>query len=162
MSVKSSITVASVLLVYFVFTSGTVYEVMRSEVTSSMVVPYSLSLSGERTGLVGLFTKDDQRCAEWIVNQSQEGIPVVCDGNMALLLRSYDFFPRVVQITRFTGTFDSDPHYIVFSTWNIETGKMGVSSASAGMRGIDVLPEMDMSEYTEVFRSNGSVIYEKL
>jgi hypothetical protein len=159
---KSVIIVASLLLAYFVFTSGAVYEATGSNVTDRMVVPYSLALSGERTGLAGLFTEDDQRVAEWVVNESDKDLPVVCDGNMALLLRSYDFFPRVEQITSFKGTFYSKPHYIVFSTWNIETGKMVVTATSAGMRGVDVLPEMDISEYVEVFGSGKSVVYEKM
>ena len=155
----SVIITSSLLLIYFVFTSGMVYEALGSEVTDRLVVPYSIALSGERTGLVGLYTVDDQKCAEWLVARGRRDIPIVCDGNVALLLRSYGLFPRTHSTTGFT-MLDNKPRYLFLSTWNIETRKVVGSGESAGMRGVDILPELDMPVYSEAFRSGKSVIYE--
>ncbi len=161
MSKVAVIVTTTLLLAYFVFTSGIVYEAIGSTVTNRMVTPYSLALSGDRTGLVGIFTKDDQKCAEWVTTQSEKDIPVVCDGNIGLLFRGYQF-ARVQQITTFTGVFSDEPHYIFLSTWNVETGKMVIGATSAGLRDLGEIPDMDMSAYSEAFRSGKAVIYEHM
>jgi len=158
MSGKSMVTATVVLLSYFIFTSGAVYEATGSEVTDRLVVPYSIPLSGERTGLIGIFAIDDRNCAEWIVKNVPKGMSVVCDGNMGLFLRSYEF-AGTEQIDYFSGEFSPDPHYLLISTWNTESGKMVVSATSAGLRGLKDVPEIDKSVYDEVFRSGKSVIY---
>ncbi len=150
---------SALLLIYFVITSGLVYEALGSEVTDRLVVPYSIALSGERTGLVGLYTVGDQKCAEWLVARGKRDIPIVCDGNVALLLRSYGLFPRIYSTTKFT-MLDDKPHYLFLSAWNIETRKVVGGGESAGMRGIDVLPKLDAASYSEVFINGKSVIYE--
>ena len=148
----------AVLLGYFIFTSGLVYEATGSEVTDRLVVPYNLALSGERTGLTGIYTEDDQRVAEWLV---ETDMPVVCDGNMGMLLRSYGFSKAVMMTTGLdNGVFREGPHLVAFSTWNIETGKAVVDARSAGMRTVDRLPEIDREKYSEVFRSGKAVVYE--
>jgi hypothetical protein len=160
MAKRTNYVITAVLLVYFVFTSGLVYEVTGSEVTDRMVVPYSIPLSGERTGLVGVFIEDDLRCAKW-VSALGKSYPVVCDGNVALLLRSYEF-AMVEQIVYFDGAYNNERHYLFFSTWNVETNKMVVSATSAGLRGVDKMPVIDFNLYKEVYRSGKSVIYERV
>ena len=63
-----------ILLSYFAFTSGLVYKLMENDVTSSFVVPYSAALSGEQTGLLGVYTEDDIRCAEWLAYDQQPAV----------------------------------------------------------------------------------------
>ncbi len=161
MSSKSVILTTVVLFVYFVFTSGMVYELTDCDVTDRLITPYSFALSGERTGLIGLYSDDDLRCAEWVATQSKKYLPVVCDGNTALLLRSYNFV-NVEYMTSFEGAFSDDPHYLLYSTWNTESGKAIVNSRSAGMRGVDTTPKIDTALYSEVFISGKAVIYERI
>ena len=156
MTRTATIITTTVLLSYFVFASGLVYEATGSEITDRLVVPYNLALSGERTGLTGIYTEDDQRVAEWLVATD---MPVVCDGNMGMLLRSYGFAGAVLM-TQFEGVFSEEPHLVAFSTWNIETGKAVVDARSAGMRTVDKVPELDMGRYREVFRSGKAVVFE--
>jgi hypothetical protein len=160
MTRKSDIIAISVLMFYFLFTSGFIYEIMGSTITNQMVVPYSIALSGERTGLVGLFTEDDQRCAEWIVYHGDRVIPVVCDGNIGLFLRSYER-SNTQQLTDFTGVFDTATHYLFIGSWNTETGKIVVGATSAGLRDMGKLPAVDSALYNEVFRSGDSIVYIK-
>jgi hypothetical protein len=144
-----------------VFTSGLVYEVMGSTVTDKMIVPYSIALSGERTGLAGIFTADDQKCAEWITTQGKKDIPVVCDGNSGLLLRGYEF-SDTIQITHFSGVFNDTPHYLFFCSWNVKYGKIVTTAWSAGMRGMEPLPMINMTKYVKVFESGEAVILERI
>lgn len=160
MARRSVIAAAVLLLVYFVFTSGMVYELTGSEETNKLITPYSLSLSGWRTGLVGVYTEDDQKMAGWIATQSNQKVPTVCDGNTALLMRSYAY-AQTIQLTTFEGSVSPDPHYLAYNVWNIETGKAITGAWTAGLREISPLPEPDMNLYAEVFRSGKAVVYER-
>ena len=157
MSKRVTILVVSVLMAYFVFTSGIVYEAIGSEETNKFIVPYSIALSGERTGLAGIFNKDDQKCAEWIARQSKV---VVCDTNAQLLLRSYDFeYANTRALIYFEGIFSNEPHYLFLTTWNTKIGKIVSTSPAAGLRGVELLPVLDAT-YKEVYRSGKAVVYE--
>jgi hypothetical protein len=86
------------LLIYFIFTSGLVYEVTGSNATDKFIVPYSAALSGERTGLIGVYTKDDVKCAEWLAYKSNQGIPIVVDSNAWLLMKGFITQPSRLMI----------------------------------------------------------------
>lgn len=89
----------AILLFYFVpFTSGLVYEVTGSNATDKFIVPYSAALSGERTGLIGVYTQDDIKCAEWLAYKSDQNIPIVCDGNTWLLMKGFITQPNRLLI----------------------------------------------------------------
>ena len=88
-----------ILLSYFVFTSGLVYEVSGSNVTDKFIVPYSASLSGERTGLMSVYTKDDIKCAEWLAYKSDQSVPIVGDGGSWLLMKGYITQPDRLMLT---------------------------------------------------------------
>ncbi len=145
-----------ILLAYFAFTSGVVYEVMGSNITDRLVVPYSASLSGERTGLIGVFSKDDIECAEWLVDKSDESIPIVGDGNTWIFLRGYINQPTRVKALPFNGSC----YYLFLRTWNIENQKAVMFIQTAGLRKVDNLPKLNAKSYTVVFQSGKAIIYE--
>jgi nicotinamidase-related amidase len=64
-----SIVACVLLLTYFLFTSGLVFEVTASEMEGNVDMPYSLALSGERTGVLEIYTDGDVDCAKWLVGE---------------------------------------------------------------------------------------------
>lgn len=67
MAKKTPIIICVLLLFYFLFTSGLAFEATGSEDISKMIdMPYSIAFSGERTGVLGLYTEGDIACAKWL------------------------------------------------------------------------------------------------
>ena len=165
--------IASILLAYYLFTSGLVFKVNTTQGIGGVDTPYSFALSGEDTGIVGVFTEDDIKCARWLANDSCQGTAIVADINSQILLSS-----TVSDLDRITykdadigqiegkrwgidlSNLDSYGRcYIFVNSWNtrhhvyIEGGQLG-----AGLRISNPLPEFD---YPVVYRSGQSVVYMK-
>lgn len=141
------------LLSYFAFTSGAIYEAMGSNTTDVFVVPFSYALSGERTGLAGIHTQDDINCAIWI--RDNKAYPVVADYNGRNLLVGYvkksNTYGNIV-LPHMTEDF-----YYLMRSWNIEHQKMIGGPQISGVRIMVDLP--DMSDWKEVYRSGKAVVY---
>ena len=156
---------AGLSLAYFVFTSGLVFELSTVQGISNVDTPYSFAMSGEDTGIVGVFTEDDIKCAQWLADDSET--PIATDINGLLLLDS-----TVVDLDRLIyrkGKEKRDIHlsdidyyescYIFITSWNtrhqiyIEGGQLG-----AGLRISNPLPKFD---YKEAYRSGQSLVYLK-
>lgn len=73
--------IVSILVVYYVFTSGIVFEVIKANASSKLDLPYSISLSGERTGLANIVTKSDLECIMWLKDNRDKALPIVTDYN---------------------------------------------------------------------------------
>jgi uncharacterized membrane protein len=73
-----------VIIVYFAFTSGAIFELTKQTDTSSINLPYSILLSGKRLDLGGIPTKNDLIVRDWIVDN--KAFPVYEDINGTLLL----------------------------------------------------------------------------
>jgi len=151
----------SILLIYFIFTSGSAYEAMGSNITNRLVAPYSFALSGERTGLVGIFTKDDVKCAEWLNNTGDSKLSIVGDRNTVTLLKGF----YNISLHRAFIPMEDSPvigHYYIFvRAWNISQQKTIVTiNRSEGIRETKDWMPLDMTYCHEVFRSGGSIIYE--
>jgi len=142
-----------VLLSYFAFTSGAIYEAMGSNVTNKLIVPFSYALSGERTGLAGVHTEDDIRCVEWI--KEHNAYPVLGDYNGRNLLVGY------VKKSNTYGNvmlpYMEDDFYYLMRSWNTKHNKMIGGQQISGVRIMVDLP--DMSDWKEVYRSGNSVVY---
>lgn len=158
---KVSVVLCSVILIaYFIFTSGVVYEYSGSNITNSFEVPYSLGLSAERTGLAGVFNEDDIKCAKWLAQNWDNITSIVADYNGMRLLYSYS--------SKYDDNFHNlqnpklpDKCYIFYSTWNTEHGKY-VFGSGVGLRKIIELPKCDCPcECVIVFQSGNSTIYRK-
>lgn len=142
-----------VLLSYFVFTSGLVYEIMGSNVTDKLIIPFSYGLSGERTGLAGVHTQDDINCVLWI--KENQAYPVLGDYNGRNLLVGY------VKKSNTYGDvmlpYMTEDFYYLMRSWNIEHQKMIGGQQISGVRMMVDL--QDMSDWKEVYRSGNSVVY---
>lgn len=160
---KVSITLCSVvLLAYYIFTSGVVYELTNSDTTINFGVPYSLGLSAERTGLAGIFNDDDIKCAKWMVENWDGETIIVADYNGSRLLVQYSskFGDKFYNLQ-----FEELPEkcYIFMSAWNVEHDKY-VMGSIVGLRELRDLPKCDCDcdcKCPVVFQSGKSTIYKK-
>ena len=146
---------------YALFTSGIVYAVTGESNTLTLDIPFSLAISGEQSGLSGVFYKDDIECAKWIADNKQDKI-VVADYNGILLLRSY--IPLNTQIEnmntymRLEKDKDVPSNVYVFCTsWNTKHGEY-VTAAAVALRSV---VKIDYTGMTEVHRIGDAIVYER-
>jgi len=157
--------VSVLLLIYFAFTSGLVFEITQSTITERIDLPYSLSLSSERTGIVGVFNDDDIKCVDWLVNSSNQEIPIVQDVNVRRLLRGFiERYPRLFSDSSYEApyawTFQYLPscsYYIFLSTWNVEHDSV-ILYSGRGLREMQDLPS-HIHDLPIAFQSGKSVVF---
>jgi uncharacterized membrane protein len=118
-----------VLIPYFLFNSGLVYEVTSQDITDSIDTPYSIALSSYRLDLTGIFTQQDGAAAAWLSQNS----------NASTLLYTDQHAPRIVQFQGFPGQISSIPldagnlsphNYIYFTRWNINKNELAFAMYS--------------------------------
>ncbi len=147
MNKKASLIICVLLLAYFTMTSGLIFEVTKSQSDGSVNVPYILALSGERTGILGVYNADDVACAMWLAKNVGE-LPFVADYNGMALLMGFRFWRAPPK--------PADAYYIFLTTWNTQHEKMVVGSGP-GLRRYELLP--DLSNTTKVFEKGDAVVY---
>jgi len=141
---KRSIAIITILLiVYFVFCSGFVFEVTKSEATDKVSMPYSIPFSAERTGIAGIYTQSDVDCVKWYVEHGNKDLKFVGDCNGRRLAISF-----ISEIPHLRDNFvnpapnyDSIPDhcYIFVTDWNYRNQKY-VKHGGIGLRFIRELP----------------------
>ena len=115
---------------YFAFTSGAVYEILKCDATNRMEVPYSIPLSAERTGLAGIFNHDDINCMQWLIMNSDGNI--IGDYNTRLLIAAY--------IPNSKGFQPVNRGYVFVSSWNTRHQQY-VEGSGVGLRIARPLPD---------------------
>jgi len=149
---------SGILIIYFVFTSGLVFELTKSESVDKLDTPYSSRLSAERTGIVGVFTEDDIACAEWLAINTDGESPIYADINGFLLLTGH-IEPYTQLQEPIVGKIDmSSRGYIFLTEWNIRHDKMVLHSGQSGFRVYAEFPEA-IQEQDVIFKSGAAVIY---
>ncbi len=162
---KEAILVA-LLIIYFTFTSGLVFELAKSDRISEIDTPYSIGLSAERTGVVATYTTSDVAAVEWLERYGKGDTIIVGDYNGWHLVSAYLGMQRLrADQATFNPTFDSlpdKPCYIFVTDWNTRHGQYINSlrdvRGGAGLRASYPLPQFT---YPVVFRYGNTVIYEK-
>ncbi len=73
-----------VLLPYFLFTTGVVFEAVQETDLTSITIPYSHALSADRIDTTGLYTDNDMKVRDWV--KAEGAFPVYGDlwGSTAL------------------------------------------------------------------------------
>lgn len=142
--------VAGVLIIYYVFTSGLVYTITRSDVPSLVLsTPYSVAYDWNQ-GLIGIFNKDDIVCAKWMKNNMGKE---QCHTGFT---DTYLFLGYVEFNGQFTEIAPDEPHYLFISSQNSKLGKMTTWTEPAMRRLVDI---PSVNKMKEVFRQGNSVIY---
>jgi uncharacterized membrane protein len=117
---------AFVLIPYFVFTSGIVYELTAQQVTDRVDDPYSIALSSHRIDFTGIFDKTDGAAAEWLsglINKSPA--TVYCDINSYKIVKLFLLPGSTVTIGDISGEPALvDSSYLYLTSWNVAKGQI--------------------------------------
>jgi hypothetical protein len=128
---KTRLTLISILILfipYLVFNSGVVFELAKLEPSGFIDVPYSISLSGHRVDLAGIFTKEDVEAVDWLKENIGDGV-VYADANGVKLLiqrmgitMDMDLGTSLAGKIRLLEKMNPDAGgYIYMRKWNIDT-----------------------------------------
>ena len=123
-----------VLIPYFLFTSGFIFEVTGHEVTDRIDSPYSIALSSHRLDIGGVFNWQDGAGADWLGQAIDDEATVYSDLHGAMLL---DNQTEVLgQIFCFPQDIKEVPQdsYLYFRTWNIERQEITYHPGDTGLR----------------------------
>jgi uncharacterized membrane protein len=116
-----------VLLVpYFVFNSGIVFEVAKMEPVGFIDVPYSIPLSGHRVDIASVFTEEDVEAMDWLKAQFlQDRLAIYADTHGAnLMVQRMGMNVKEGQFKYLWQMVDSDTGYIFLREWNVGSGKL--------------------------------------
>jgi len=132
----------AVLIPYFLFTSGFIFEVTKHEVTDRIDSPYSIALSGQRVDVGGVFNWQDGAGADW-VGQALDDETIIYSDIYGLLLIGWET-NTMGQINEpgATGSFEflrdmsqvPDDSYIYFRAWNIDRDEITYHAGISGCR----------------------------
>lgn len=143
MGKKTVWSITAVMLIYFTFTSGAVFEATKTELSGKMEMPYSLGLSAERTGIVLPATQDDIDCLNWL-NEVWDGkTAIVGDYNTYCLITGHmpDWWYLVCHLRKGDLKYLPDRCYIFISSWNTRHQRY-VEPLAIGVRNSYPLPEI--------------------
>jgi uncharacterized membrane protein len=108
------------LIPYFLFTSGFVFEVAKSEVTDVVDIPYSIALSSYRVDIAGVFNRRDGAGADWLVQRLSDKHIIYADAHSNKLLGDRtELRGRRIKFPEDMGELPSGS-YIYFRTWNVD------------------------------------------
>ena len=117
-----------VLIPYFIFNSGVIFELSRSQTTNFINMPYSIALSSYRLDLNTVFTKQDITAADWLTAVATEDYHLYADIHGSQLFYTY-------WETRNAGELASSS-YIYLRTWNTRNKVWTVGTAYAARQSI--------------------------
>ena len=120
----------AVLVPYFLFASGFLFEVSRSSLPGAGDLHWSIGLSGYRLGLeedIAIYNAEELAAADWLADNLPDDSTVYADKYGSWLL--YDqLYGRVVLITA-SGEVPEDA-YIFLRTWNLDRQEIAVVEVS--------------------------------
>lgn len=102
------------LIPYFLFTSGCVFEAIKVKDISYVNIPYSIALSHERVEVGGVFTKNDMMARDWAVDHASG--PIYADVYGVLLLA------EKMPITLNASWTGWDTNYLLLSSLGVPDG----------------------------------------
>jgi uncharacterized membrane protein len=120
--------VLAILIPYFIFNSGAVFELSRSQTTHFINMPYSIALSSYRLDLNTVFTKQDVVAADWITAVGAKDYRLSTDIHGGQLFYTY-------WKTRNAGELASSG-YIYLRTWNTRSKTWTVGTSYAARQSI--------------------------
>ena len=123
----------AVLIPYFLFTSGFIYEVTGQKVTDRVDTPYSIALSSYRLDLAGVFYWQDGAAARWLSQNVTNEVKVYVDSHSGKILAFYEFPGKMEQLPKDAAKLKPDS-YIYFTAWNTATNEATYSGRGPGLR----------------------------
>jgi uncharacterized membrane protein len=125
----------AVLIPYFLFTSGFIFEVTKDKTHDVINEPYSIALSSYRLDLAGVFNPQDGAGAEWLAQKFGDGYIIYSDIHSLLLLSDWVKFRDRRGYIGYMNDAEKLPpdRYMFFRSWNIEEQKT-TFSVGIGLR----------------------------
>jgi len=118
-----------VLLIYFIFTSGLVFEMVGQSDTNVIDIPYSFALSSNRLDLTGIFNQHDRAAARWLSQHASDNSTVYTDAHTWKIIMFEDDLQRLRTVEFDRQENDLQDGYIYFSTWNTEKDEFAFTNA---------------------------------
>jgi uncharacterized membrane protein len=170
------------LIPYFIFTSGAVFELSQSNSASSIDIPYSIALSHERVGVAAVFSENDMMVRDWAIENKIE--PVFTDVNGMLFFTELmpqgswhfigeDYSKIVSGGALLPRPMDRLPAkgYVFLREWNTRHSLMTfmpnwyeLRDNTTGMRQSYTIGEIGLGEVLNsgrvVYRSGDAILYE--
>ncbi|MBM4450670.1 MAG: DUF2206 domain-containing protein, partial [Chloroflexi bacterium] len=148
----------AVLIPYFLFTSGVIFEVSKHQVTDRIDIPYSIALSSYRIDLAGVFNQQDGAAAQWLSLNVPHNSKIYVDDHTSQLLKFYGINKE--QITHYPQDSDKlqDASYAFLSSWNVSKGEL-TFAVGPGLRRhtkTEDLPGLRDAEHMNQLYCNGS------
>jgi len=111
---RPQVFVACLLVPYFLFTSGFVFEVARYDSIGSITIPYATSLSDHRIDLGATITENDMEVMDWIADE-RTTFPLYADVVGANLIgERIGYRPKELYAFHKYPNLTMDPPYFVF------------------------------------------------
>jgi uncharacterized membrane protein len=160
-----------IMIPYFIFNSGLVFELSRSQNTRSIDMPYSIALSSHRLDINTVFTEQDLTAATWLSNTAGDDYPVFSDYTSRFALPYYFGDEKGAEHAwRFTRmrSFPVEvrdmtfPCYIYFRAWNIDNKMLTFATGSAARQSVSFdyvqgLPQL-VGRGNEIYNNGGAQI----
>ena len=147
----------AVLIPYFLFTSGFIYEVTGQTVTDKVDLPYSIALTSYRLDLAGVLYSRDGTAARWTSQKSGDVVNAYADHHAANLLRFYEFQGPILDLPRDANNLQKDS-YIYLDSMNVNREEITFAVAT-GLRqyiAFSDIPGFDRAiEHSNRIYSNG-------
>jgi uncharacterized membrane protein len=133
-----------VLIPYFIFNSGVVFELSRSQTTHFIDTPYSIALSSYRVDVTTTFTKQDTAAADWLSGVAKEDCQVYVDHHSGKLLGIQVGLPcPALEFPHDAKAEElSSPSYSYLRTWNTQKKQLTFGTGYAARQSVsfDDLP----------------------
>jgi uncharacterized membrane protein len=143
-----------ILIPYFIFTSGLIFELTHQDEISKVDTPYSISLSSYRLDIMGIFNQKDGAGAEWVGNYTSKRLPTYTDHHSEKILAIKDYSGVIVS---FTGDNNQTANgYFFFSSWNMDKEELAFTvSGKPGLR--THMRFSDIPGYYDLLNSNNRI-----
>ncbi len=153
-----------VMIPYFIFNSGMVFEFIQGRTTGFIDMPYSIAMSGGRLDINTVFSGQDVAAANWLTNAAKDDYPVYADVHGVLAFPGYwgdttGFYgtsgnPMIRQLPADAGNI-SPPCYIYLRAWNAGNRVITFATAYASRQSTGFADIPGLSQLT----GNGKRIY---
>ena len=143
-----------VLIPYFLFNSGVVFELSRNRTTEFIDVPYSITLSSHRVDVNTVFTRQDLAAAHWLCRDTIGNTPVYTDHHGSKLFIDQIEFPcSAKEVNQNAGGIVA-PGYFYLRSWNIGSGSLTFPTGYATRQSIEF---SNLSWFTPVMKDSGRI-----
>jgi uncharacterized membrane protein len=154
-----------VILPYFIFTSGLVFEFSSQSDTNVIDTPYSIALSSNRLDLSGIFNHQDGAAALWLSRHTADNTTVYTDVHARKIILFQDHPVHLIVAEFKRKDMQIEDGYIFLTTWNVNKDELAFTNTGRpGMRehlGVRAVPGLAdaLQNGNRIYADGGSQVY---